>query len=51
MPVTRPFPTLQFDLVSFDTPQGRTPPYLEVSAVGETFLPESFAARSAADQL
>lgn len=35
MPVNRPFPKMQFDLVSYERPQGRTP-VLEVSAVGET---------------
>ncbi|MFF0626755.1 hypothetical protein [Streptomyces sp. NPDC004296] len=49
MPLNRDFPGLQFDLVSFDTPQRRTLPVLEVSAVDDERLPKSFDAHNVAE--
>ncbi|WP_333770205.1 hypothetical protein [Streptomyces sp. IBSBF 2435] len=47
--MNRPFPRMQSDLVSYEQPYGRALPVLEVSAVGETGMPESFDAHDAAE--
>ncbi|MFF4647693.1 DUF6907 domain-containing protein [Streptomyces sp. NPDC001389] len=49
MPVNREFPRLQFDLVSFDTPERRTSTVLEVSAVTPGAIPKSFDVHNGAE--
>lgn len=49
MPLNRDFPRMQFDLVSFDTPQHRTSTVLQVSAVEENAVPKSFDVHNGAE--
>ncbi|MEU0660707.1 DUF6907 domain-containing protein [Streptomyces lavendulocolor] len=49
MPLNRDFPRMQFDLVSFDTPERRTSTVLEVSAIAKDAVPKSFDVHDGAE--